>query len=111
MSAQYQHLLEVSQLDGQASQRSRQKGRLGKDGYTKTDEFLEKFQTGGGGHFQSKNLYCRFWTFKQGFLSMKLIQKGHFRVCFSTIVLRKIKTRHILELFQKFIGFGDVILP
>ena len=24
------------------------------------------------GHFQSKNLYCRFWTFKQGFLSTKL---------------------------------------
>ena len=24
---------------------------LGKDGYTKTDEFLEKFQTGGGGAF------------------------------------------------------------
>ena len=27
---------------------------------TKSDEFTEKFQ---GGHFQSKNLYCRFWTF------------------------------------------------
>ena len=24
------------------------------------------------GNFQSKNLYCRFWTFKQGYLSMKL---------------------------------------
>ena len=33
---------------------------LGKGGYTKTDEFLEKFQKGGGGHFQSKNLCCRF---------------------------------------------------
>ena len=29
---------------------------LGKDPATKSDEFLE-----GGGHFQSKNLYCRFW--------------------------------------------------
>ena len=46
--------------------------------------FSEKFQKGGVCHFQSKNLYCRFWTFKQGFLSMKMIQKGHFRVCFST---------------------------
>ena len=25
----------------------------------------------GGGHFQSRNLYCKFWTFKQGFLSIK----------------------------------------
>ena len=39
----------------------------------------------------------QIFTVKQGFLSMKLIQKGHFRVCFSTIVLRKIKTRHILK--------------
>ena len=46
------------------------------------------------------NLYCRFWTFKQGFLSMKMLQKGHFRVqgmFFSTIVLRKIKTRHTFK--------------
>ena len=33
---------------------------LGKDPATKSDEFLEKCQRGGG-HFQSKNLYCRFW--------------------------------------------------
>ena len=46
--------------------------------------FFGKVPKGGGGHFQSKNFYCRFWTFKQGFLSMKMIQKGHFRVCFST---------------------------
>ena len=26
---------------------------------TKSDEFPEKCQRGGGGHFQSKNLYCR----------------------------------------------------
>ena len=35
---------------------------LGKGGATKSDEFSEKFQRAGG-HFQSKNLYCRFWTF------------------------------------------------
>ena len=46
--------------------------------------FFRKSSKRGGGHFQSKNLYCRFWTFKQGFLSMKMLQKGHFRVCFST---------------------------
>ena len=35
-----------------------------------------KSSKGGGGHFQSKNLYCKIWTFKQGFFSMKVIQKG-----------------------------------
>ena len=35
---------------------------------------------GGGGHFQSISLCSRFWNLKQGFLSMKLIQKSHFRV-------------------------------
>ena len=34
---------------------------LGKGPATKSDEFLEKLQRGGGGHFQSKNLCCRFW--------------------------------------------------
>ena len=35
---------------------------LGKDPATKSDEFLEKCQRGGEGrHFQSKNLYYRFW--------------------------------------------------
>ena len=64
----------------------------------------------------------QIFTVKQGFLSMKLIQKGHFRVCFSTIVLRKIKTRHILKrppphpphpptMFRKFIRFGDTLCP
>ena len=27
-----------------------------------------KVPKGGGGHFQSKNLYCRFFTFKQAFM-------------------------------------------
>ena len=43
---------------------------------TKSDEFSEKFRRGGegGGHFQSKNLYCKIWTFKQVYVTMKLIQ-------------------------------------
>ena len=45
----------------------------------------------------SKNLYCNIWTFKQGYLTMKLIQRGLFRLCFSTIVLIKIKTRYIFK--------------
>ena len=36
---------------------------LGTDGPTKTDEFSEGLG-GGGDHFQSKNLYCKIWTFK-----------------------------------------------
>ena len=35
-----------------------------------TDEFLENFQRGGGGHFPFKKLYCRFWTFIKGFLDV-----------------------------------------
>ena len=46
---------------------------LGKPRTSKTDELSEKFRKGGG-HFQSKNLYCKIWTFKQGYLTMKLIQ-------------------------------------
>ena len=34
---------------------------LGKGEATKSDEFSEKFQRGGGAHFQSKNICCRFW--------------------------------------------------
>ena len=30
---------------------------------------------GEGGQFQSKNLFCRFWTFKQGLLSMTFAKK------------------------------------
>ena len=53
----------------------------GKPTPSKTDEFSEKFQRGvvglgGGGHFQSKNLCCKIWTFKQGYLTMKLIQSN-----------------------------------
>ena len=37
--------------------------QLGTGHATKLDEFSQ----GGGGHFQSKNLYCSFWTFIRGF--------------------------------------------
>ena len=39
-----------------------------------------KSSKGGGGHFQSKKYVVDFGNFKQGFLSMKLIQKCNFRV-------------------------------
>ena len=46
-------------------------------------------------NFQSKNWFCKMLTLnfklKQGFLSMKLIQRGLFRVCFSTILSEKSK--------------------
>ena len=41
---------------------------LGKGDATKSDGFSEKFQKKGGDHFQTKNLYCIFWTFIKGFL-------------------------------------------
>ena len=34
---------------------------------TKTDESTKKFKRGEGVTLQSKNLYCRCWTFTQGF--------------------------------------------
>ena len=37
---------------------------------------FRKSSKGGGCHFQSKNLCCRFWTYKQGFLSMKVEEKS-----------------------------------
>ena len=43
---------------------SRATFRLRKGPATKSDEFSEKCHTrgaGGGGHFKSKNRYCRFW--------------------------------------------------
>ena len=47
---------------------------VGKGPATKSDEFLEKLQRGGG-IFNPKNYVADFGNFKQGFLSMKLIQK------------------------------------
>ena len=51
---------------------------LGTDGGTKLSEFSEKFQ--GGVIFNPKNYVADFGNFKQGFLSMKLIQTSNFRV-------------------------------
>ena len=40
-------------------------------------------------------------------MTMKLIQRGLFRLCFSTIVLIKIKTRYIFKkAVLKYISFG-----
>ena len=47
---------------------------LGKDGYTKSEEFSEKFQRGVA-IFNPKIYVADFGSFKQGFLSMNLIQK------------------------------------
>ena len=49
------------------------------NGYTKSDEFSEKFQRGGG-IFNPKIYVADFGNLKQGFLSMKLIRKSTFRV-------------------------------
>ena len=55
--------------------------QLGKDGGTKSDEFSEKFQRGVGGVFFNPKIYvANFGNFKQGFLSMILIQNSNFRV-------------------------------
>ena len=66
---------------------------LGKLPPTKTDEFSEKFRRGGGGHFQSKNFCCKFWTFEQGFFGIKMIKRGIFRVCFSIILREFLKKK------------------
>ena len=64
----------VSQWKGNYRNCNRNKGwvRL-----TDQMNFRKSSERGGvGGHFQSKNLYCKILTFKQGFFSMKVIQKG-----------------------------------
>ena len=53
---------------------------LGTDNATKTVEFLEKFQRGGGVMFYPKFYIADFGNLKQGFLSMKLIQKSNVRI-------------------------------
>ena len=55
---------------------------LGKGGATKSDEFSEKFQKGGGAgvFFNPKIHIPDFWNIKQGILSRKLIQKSNFKV-------------------------------
>ena len=42
--------------------------------------FFEKVPEGGGGIFNPKIYVADLGNFKQGFLSMKLIQKSNFRV-------------------------------
>ena len=72
-----------------------------------------KFPKGGAGIFNPKNYIADFGNFKQGFSSMKLIQKSNFRIqgmFFSNMILRKLRKGHFeedtsesppLELFQK----------
>ena len=60
-----------------------------------------KVPKGGGSHFQSKNLYCRFWTFFRTFMKT-----------FCNIIFRKWGgVEGHLECFRKFIRFGAAILP
>ena len=48
---------------------------------TKSDEFSEKFQRGGGGFIFNPKIYnTDFGNLKQGFLGLKMIQKSSFRV-------------------------------
>ena len=69
---------------------------------TKTDEFSENFQRGGGGggHFKSKKLCCRFWDFKQGFFYHEIDTKESFQgsgyVIFDNCI-KKFKIRHTLK--------------
>ena len=53
--------------------------RLGKGRATKSDGFSENWQ-GGGFIFNPKNHIADVGNFKQGFLSIKMIQKSNFRV-------------------------------
>ena len=53
---------------------------FGKGPATKSDEFLEKFQRGGAVIFNPKIYVADFGNFKQGFMSMKLIQISNYRV-------------------------------
>ena len=72
---------------------------LGKGGCAKSDEFSEKC-LGGEVPFNPKIDVADYGNFKEGFCSMKLIQKSNFRVedmFFLIIVLRKIKTRQTLK--------------
>ena len=54
--------------------------RLEKGGYTKSDEFSEKFQRREGDIFNPKIYVADIGNFKQSFLSMRLIQKSIFWV-------------------------------
>ena len=76
----------------------------GTDGVNKTDEFSANFhrgEGGEGGHLQSKILCCVFWTFKQGFWARNW--EKNCNMIF--------ENEDRLELFWKFIRFGDDICP
>ena len=55
-----QHQAPLASNTSRPAEGQRWKDSLGKPSNSKTDEFSEKFRRGGGGHFQSKNLYCWF---------------------------------------------------
>ena len=62
----------------------------------------------GGGNFESKNLYYRFWTFKRGFLSMKLKKKN----CeYDFPKMRGEGGQKPFRTFPKIIRFGDATRP
>ena len=83
---------------------------LGTGDDTKTDKFSEKFQGEGGRRpFQSKTLFCKFCTLKQGFLSM-IWKKNAIRFSENEgegVVIYNGR----LELFWKFTRFGIVTCP
>ena len=72
--------------------RSNTARQLGKPLPTKTDEFSEKFRTGGGAFPIQKFLLqiLDFWT---GFFGIKMIQRGIFRVCFFNNLKRNLKKK------------------
>ena len=67
------------------------------------DEFWKGSIGWRGCHFQSKNLCCRFWIFKQGFFRKKLQH--------DFLKMRGGGVKGRLELFRKLICFGSVTHP
>ena len=49
--------------------------KLGKPVSTKTDEFLENFRRGGGGHFRSKKFHCNFFCIRNGNFGHEFLEK------------------------------------
>ena len=82
---------------------------IGKDGATNSDEFSEKFQRGWGGVIFNPKIYIAdFGNFKQGFLSMKLIQKSNIRVqgMFFNNCLEKNKNTNFEEGISYLLAYG-----
>ena len=99
---------------------------LGTGRATKSDEFSEKFQKGGGWSFSIQKFMLQILgTLNRAFWAWnwyKRIISGLFADVFSTIVFWTIETRYTLqkallnsppplELFRKFIRFGDAPPP